>query len=102
MGSVKTFSHFRPVRDGDGAIIGTVASPAKARTVATLGHGYGRDRNKRLVVTLQRGDVITLRPERTRRNVSIEARELYAWLVRLQAAKHVAERKAARKKKLAR
>ena len=97
---MKGFDHSRPVRDRDGAVIGAVSSPARARTVAALGHGYGRDRNKRLVVTLARGDVITLRPERTRRNVSIEARELYAWLVRLQAAKHAAEKKARRREKL--
>lgn len=93
---MRPFGHTRPIRDGDGAIIGTVASPAKARTLAPLGTGHGPDSRKRLVVSLERGDIISLRPERTRRCAVIPAGELYTWLLRIQAEKHAAEKKAKR------
>lgn len=94
---MRPFGHTRPVRDGDGAVIGAVPSPVQARTLDGLSPVYGPDRRKRLVVALEAGDVITIRPERTRRKVSILAVDLYAYLLRLQSAKYAAERKLKRK-----
>lgn len=97
---MRHFGNTRPVRDGSGAVIGSVASPAKARTVGTLTQNHGSDSGKYLVVALEAGDVITIRPNRTRRKVSIEAKTLYEQLLRLKAAKHSAEKRARRKNKL--
>jgi len=85
---MKTFGHMRPVRDAaTGEITGSKVSPAKARTVKTLGAGYGPDADKRLVVSLEAQDLIVLRPEKTHRAVNITAKDLYAHLLRLQAGR---------------
>lgn len=84
---MKSFGHQRPVRNDDGEIVGSKLSPVKARTLEALGHNYGSDHDKRLIVSLDAADLITLRPERTARPVSITARDLYAHLLRLEAGR---------------
>lgn len=82
---MKSFGHQRPVRDDNGAIIGSKHSPAKARTLDALGARFGADRKARLVVSLEAQDLIVVRPERTHRAVSIKAQDLYCYLLRSAA-----------------
>lgn len=74
---MRNFGHQRPVRDEAGAILEYRPSPAQAITVKTLGGAFGSDHKHRLIVTLDAGDLITLRPERTARPISIAARDVY-------------------------
>ena len=74
--------------------------PVKRLSVEGLGANYGLDRNKQLVVTIQAGatgTLISLRPLRTRRALSILATDLYAHLMRCAANRNTLER--ARKRK---
>lgn len=82
---MKSFGHTRPVRDPAGIITGSKPSPVKARTLANLGPSFGADRKHRLIVTLDAGDVVTLRPEKTARSVSITATDLYRHMLRCLA-----------------
>lgn len=100
---MRFFGHHRPQRNEAGEIVGSIISPVKARTRKPLGHGYGSDWHKRLIVSLDNGDLITLRPERTARPVAILATDLYALLLRkaaqLAQLEKARERKAARELK---
>jgi len=102
---MKTFGHKRPVRDSAGAIIDMKESPACAVTRDTLGHGFGPDSDKRLVVTLALGDLITCRPARTKRVLSIKASDLWHYLNRcaanLRTLELARERKARKATRLA-
>jgi hypothetical protein len=82
---MKSFGHQRPVRNDAGEITGMVISPVRVRTIQTLEHAYGPDHDKRLVLTSHPRDIIGLRPERTQRELFIEAKDLYAHLIRLEA-----------------
>lgn len=97
---MRFFGHTKPVRDPNtGDIQHMKESPVKVRTVGALGGAHGIDQHKRLVMSALRGDLISLRPERTRREVCIPAIDLYTYLLRLEANKHALER--AREKKAA-
>ncbi|HEV2327640.1 MAG TPA: hypothetical protein VGY56_02500 [Verrucomicrobiae bacterium] len=81
---MRSFGHKRPVRDTDGKITGWKDSPVSAVTKEALGGQFGRDRNRRLVVTLAAGDVIAMRPlasPRTR-TVTGTAQDIYRYLLR--------------------
>jgi hypothetical protein len=86
-------------------VIGIIESPVRVRTLAQLGHAYGPDRDKRLILTMHPGDLIGLRPERTAREVFIKAFDVYAYCVRCQATlatlARARERKAAKAQRLA-
>ena len=69
-----------------------LAKPITRRTV-------GRHRGRRLVVTLQPGDLLELRPERTRRAELVTLAAVYDLAVRMRVAGELAERRAARKAK---
>ena len=84
-GFIKSFNHTRPVRDDSGEIVGSQPSPVRARTQDGLPHNYGLDRDRRLIVSLEAGDLIRVKPERTSRALCITAVDLYAYLVRMQA-----------------
>lgn len=71
--------------------------PAKVKTVEVLGAAYGPDRDKRLVFTAHKGDVLGIRPERTSRELFIAAKDLYAHLIRMQAGRAHLEKARARK-----
>lgn len=80
----------------------TPASPRPVRRVTPegLGPGYGADRGRPLVVSVQAGQdgtLITLRPLGTRRGESVLASDLYAYLVRCAANRAVLERARSRK-----
>lgn len=78
---MKTFNHTRPVRDANGNELHRREAPAFRLTVATLGGGFCRDSERRLVVGLEAGDLITFRPEGTRQKVSFPAKELFRWVL---------------------
>jgi hypothetical protein len=89
---MRKFGHVRIDRDETGAAVGQKLSPARAKTVGTLGRNYGPDRDRRLVVSLDAGDVVSVRPERTARALTITAQDLYAYLLRCQANRAVLEK----------
>lgn len=97
---MRTFNHQRPVRAGDGSIIGQTPSPVQARTVKGLSGQFGPDRGRRLVFTMSAGDVILIRPEDTSREETVSAEAVYAWALRNRALAEARERKARRKAKL--
>lgn len=82
---MRTFGHCRPVRNDKGWIISHKPSPVRAVTKDTLGTGYGTDSDKRLVVSLEAGDLIVIRPEKTTRTVSITVVDIYAHIIRCQS-----------------
>lgn len=59
------------------------------KTIAALPHNFGRDRNRRIVVTLIPGtdstpDLIELRPERTKRPETLALIDVYQYAVRMR------------------
>lgn len=94
---MKNFSHTRPVRDEAGEIVSQKSAPYSRVTFAPLGGQFGSDKSKRLVVTLLAGDVIQMRPEKTRRVVSMLAVDVYRILLRNEANKATLEKARARK-----
>lgn len=89
---MKTFGWNRPVRDPKGEVIGSNPSPVKVRTLEGLPHNYGPDKNKRLILTMHPGDLIGIRPERTGREVSISAVDVYSYVLRIQANRNHLEK----------
>ena len=81
---MRSFGHYRP--DG-------IYSPVRAKTRATLGPNYGPDEGKALVVSCGQADLISIRPIRTARTVSISVFDLYALLLRKEADKKAAEKR---------
>lgn len=76
-----------------------LSKPVTRKTRDLLGPGYGPDRDKPLVVSIMpsaAGTIIELRPHRTRRGVSVLVEDLYADLIRRQAARRVLDRAARR------
>lgn len=71
--------------------------PVKRVTEGQLGHTFGCDWDRKLVVTLNAGDLISLRPHGTRREVSILAADVYRYVLRCEANKSLLERARARK-----
>lgn len=98
---MNTFNHTRPIRNDGGEIIGERPAPISRVTRDPLGGQFGLHKRHRLVVTLAAGDVIKLRPERTRQEVSITAVDLYRFALRCQAQRGVLEKARERKLKLA-
>jgi hypothetical protein len=94
---MRTFGHRRPRRDESGKVIELKESPVCAVTLEELGHAFGSDHDKRLVVSLERGDRIVLRPARTARPVEITAKDLYRHLLLCKANHAQLERARARK-----
>lgn len=56
--------------------------PIQRLTRGGLPDNYGPDKGKRLVASLDLGDVLTLRPHRTRRPESVSLFDVYAWALR--------------------
>lgn len=89
---MKQFGHERPLRKSDGEIERMVDSPARAVTRDVLGAAFGLDKARRLVVSLERGDLVCLRPSGTRRVYRCEAKDLFHWLLRCEANRLTLER----------
>lgn len=71
-------------------------------TVAGLDGSFGTDRDKRLVVSLLKGDLIEVRPERTQRAETIRASDLFRILIQRRVALGNLERARVRKEAKAR
>jgi len=98
---MKTFGHKRPVRDSAGAIIEMRDSPACAITRDALNGAFGSDRGKRLIVSLEASDIISMRLSRTRRVLRIKASDLWHYLNRCQVNREQLERARAKKERKA-
>lgn len=99
---MRTFGWTKPVRGEAGGIIGSKSAPVKVRTVETLGHSFGCDHNKRLVITCHSQDLIGLRPERTQREVKIKAVDVYRYVLKCLCNFELLERARASKARKAR
>lgn len=97
------FGQKTPVRNEAGAIVGERVAIVARITRNELGSGYGSDRDRRLIVSLCDGDIITLKPERVSkdRTHSITAKDLWAHLERIAARNAQLETARERKLKLA-
>lgn len=93
---------FVPVTDEHGKpVTKTVASEVWRVTRNTLGHGFGPDSRRKLVVGLVNGDVLVLKPLKTRQVVQVELKAVYGWLLRNKALRLSLEKARNRKAKLA-
>lgn len=54
-------------------------------TRETLDGSFGPDRGRKLVVSLKSGDILTLRPLKTRQVVSAPLDEIYRWMLQRKA-----------------
>lgn len=70
-------------------------------TEGELGGQFGKDKHRRLAVSLMFGDVIALRPHGTRRIELVRAVDLYSYALRCRANKTLMERLRERKAKKA-
>lgn len=98
---MKEFGHKRPRRNNQGEIIDLIDCPACAVTRNPCGFGFGPDSKRKLVVSLEAGDLVVLRPQRTARPYRIEARDLFRYLLHLEANRLNLERARDRKAKKA-
>lgn len=101
---MNTFGQLIPVRDGEtGEIVGERPAVVARVTRDVLGGQFGSEKDKRVVVELRDGDVIALRPLRSpgdKRTLTIEVKDLWAYLNRCKAnlatLEKARERKAAK------
>lgn len=77
----------------------TVSDRVRRVTREELGGQFGPDKHRKLVVELVEGDLLTLRPQGTRQEVTMEIKDVYRYLLRCAAAKKVLEK--ARERKIA-
>ena len=89
---MKLFGHQRPIRDAAGEITAMCDSPAKAVTHNVCGGRFGADADRHLVVSLEAGDLVCVRPAGTRRVYRIEAKDLFFLLLRNEATRLTLER----------
>lgn len=82
---MKLFGHERHTHDEAGTVIESIPSPARAITRSTLPPYFGTDRGRRLIVSLEAGDLIVIRPAGTRRRYSATAESVLSWMLRTQA-----------------
>jgi len=61
---------------------------------------HGKDRGRRLVATLQYGDLLTLRPHGTRRAKTVRLCDVYSYAIRCEVNKTKMEKLRERKAKL--
>lgn len=96
---MKLFGHQRPVRDASGEVIESKASPARAVTRDALDGSFGCDRGRKLVVSLEAGDVISIRAAKTQRSYSAKACDVYRWLIHCRASAAAAVKAKERKER---
>lgn len=89
---MRSFGHKRPARLPDGTVFEMVPSPVGAVTREKLGGQFGPDKKYRLVVTLEDGDLIVMRPEKTRRAEKMAAVDVYRYMLRCRANLEFLER----------
>lgn len=74
----------------------SLTNPVRRQTLGTLDGSFGQDRNRCLVVTLERGDLISLRPAKTRRAESISLFDLYRIAIRTRVNRELLEKNRAK------
>lgn len=90
---MNTFGRKRPVRNAAGEITGLIESPACAMTHGELDASFGApDRDRKLIVSLEAGDLIVMRPQGTRRPMKAAAIDVYRWMIRCEANRITLER----------
>lgn len=67
---------------GTGKIIDMIESPVCAITREGLNGAYGPDSGRKLIVTLEAGDLISIRPQGTRRAEKVSAFDVYRFAIR--------------------
>lgn len=98
---MKTFGHQRLVRDAVGNVVDLADSPARAVTKDVCGSRFGADSERKLVVSLEAGDLITIRLQGTRRLYRAEAKDVLLWMIKSYANRLALERARDRKAKKA-
>lgn len=71
--------------------------PVTRLSIGSLDGSFGRDRNRRLVATLDAGDILTLRPMGTRRAESVALMDIYRFAIRSRVNKELLEKARERK-----
>lgn len=66
--------------------------PVRRLTIGALDHHHGSDRGKRLVASLEQGDLLTLKPHKTRRPETVSLFDVYAWAIRCRVNRAQLER----------
>lgn len=90
-----------PAFNSDDTPVTKVVSDQIHRVTRSVLKGqFGCDKDRRLVVGLEAGDLLTLRPQGTRQQVSVEIMKVYEWVLHCRAVStHMAklrEKKAAK------
>lgn len=98
---MKQFGHQRPVRNAQGEIDRLIDCPARAVTRSECGFGFGPDSRRKLVISLEMGDLVCVRPLRTARVYRIAAKDLFHYLLRIEANRLTLEKARDRKAKKA-
>lgn len=103
---MKEFGHKRPVRNAAGEIERLIDCPARAVTHEVCGGQFGSDSERKLIVSLEAGDLVCVRPQRTKRVYRVSAKDLFHWLLRSEANRvnleKARDRKAKKAERLAR
>lgn len=98
---MRTFGHKRPVRDTSGEITAMADCPGRAVTKDVCGAAFGTDKDRRLIVSLEEGDLVCIRLSQTRRVHKIAAKDLFHYVLRCEANRVNLERARDRKAKKA-
>lgn len=81
----------------DKPVTKVVASEVCRVTRETLGGNFGTDQNRRLVVSLKAGDILSLRPQGTRQEVTVALKDVYRWAIQARANRALLEKARAAK-----
>lgn len=69
------------------------------KTTGTLDGSFGPERGRKLIVTIDHNDVITLRPERTRHKEAVHLVDVYRFAIRARVNRTVLEKARLKKEK---
>ena len=94
---MKEFGHQRPIRNREGEVIELKSSPARAVTREVLDGSFGLDRGRKIIVSLEAGDLIVLRAARTQRPYRLKAHDVYRWAIHCAANRAALEKARQRK-----
>lgn len=83
---MREFGHKRPLRaPSTGEVLDMIESPVAAITREALGGQFGSDKRRKLIVTLEAGDLIVVRPQGTRRPEKMSAVDVYRYMIRCKS-----------------
>lgn len=77
----------------------TLSKSVRRSTIGSLDGTYGKDRDKRLIVSLEQGDLISLRPAKTQRPETVSLFDVYRYAMRCRLNKIQADKNAVKKAK---